>query len=86
MEEENKELIEFYTAHSSKLAEIALVPNKIIFCYDTQIMYIDNNGLRLPYNVIKVVHDDGVRENLKNPSEGFYYSETDNVLWRYKEG
>lgn len=84
--EEDNEIIEFYSAHSSKLNEIKLVPNKIIFCYDTQVMYIDNNGLRLPYNVIKIFRNDTVRENLINPTEGFYYTETEGVLWRYKDG
>lgn len=79
-------IVQFYSTLSSKLDDLPVKKGQLIFCYDTQVLYLDNNGLRLPYNVIKVFRNDELRKGLINPAEGFYFVERECVLWRYKNG
>lgn len=78
-------IVKFYSTTSSQLNEIPQVDGQIIFTKDTQIIYLDDEGVRLPYNVIKIFKKDSFREALINPAEGFYFVEETAVLWRYKD-
>lgn len=77
-------IVKFYSTVSSNLNQIPQSDGQIIFAKDTQVMYLDDEGIRLPYNVIKVFKQDSFREALINPAEGFYFVEETAVLWRYK--
>lgn len=78
-------IVKFYSTTSSQLNEIPQADGQIIFTKDTQIIYLDDEGVRLPYNVIKIFKKDSFREALINPAEGFYFVEETAVLWRYKD-
>lgn len=78
-------IVKFYSTVSSNLNQIPQSDGQIIFAKDTQVMYLDDEGIRLPYNVIKVFKQDSFREALINPAEGFYFVEETAVLWRYKD-
>lgn len=78
-------IVKFYSTVSSNLNQIPQSDGQIIFTKDTQVMYLDDEGVRLPYNVIKVFKQDSFREALINPAEGFYFVEETAVLWRYKD-
>lgn len=47
-------IVKFYSTVSSNLNQIPQSDGQIIFAKDTQVMYLDDEGIRLPYNVIKV--------------------------------
>lgn len=78
-------IVKFYSTVSNNLNQIPQSDGQIIFAKDTQVMYLDDEGIRLPYNVIKVFKQDSFREALINPAEGFYFVEETAVLWRYKD-
>lgn len=78
-------IVKFYSTTSNQLNEIPQADGQIIFTKDTQIIYLDDEGVRLPYNVIKIFKKDSFREALINPAEGFYFVEETAVLWRYKD-
>lgn len=78
-------IVKFYSTVSDKLSEIPQADGQIIFTKDTQTIYLDDAGVRLPYNVIKIFSKDAFRQALINPAEGFYFVEETAVLWRYKD-
>ena len=78
-------IVKFYSTVSDKLNEIPQQNGQIIFTKDTQTIYLDDEGIRLPYNVIKIFSKDIFREALINPAEGFYFVEETAILWRYKD-
>lgn len=79
-------IVKFYYTANSKLSELPVADGQIIFVYDTKKFYLDMNGLRLGYSDIQVLALESDRTSILAPTEGFYFVDETDVLWRYKGG
>lgn len=79
-------IVKFYYTINSKLSSLPIVDGQIIFVSDTKKFYLDMNGLRLGYSDIQVLAAESDRTSILAPTEGFYFVDETNVLWRYKGG
>ena len=77
-------IVKFYHTVDSKLAQLPVRDGNLVFVTDTKRMYLDIKGNRLPYVDIQVLSEETDRTSILAPTEGFYYVEETNVLWRYK--
>ena len=77
-------IVKFYYTVNSKLAELPIVDGQVIFVSDTKKFYLDMNGLRLGYSDIQVLATESDRTSILAPTEGFYFVDDTNVMWRYK--
>lgn len=77
-------ILKVYTTISDKLNDLSVINGQLIFVSDTKTIYLDNNGVRLSYDIIQVLKTDKDRIDIKKPKEGFYFVEDSAVLWRYK--
>lgn len=77
-------ILKVYTTTSDKLNDLLVIDGQLIFVSDTKTIYLDNNGIRLSYDIIQVLETDQDRIDIKNPKEGFYFVEESAILWRYK--
>lgn len=78
-------VLKLYHTTSSKLPDLEMKEGNMIFVSDMQTLYLDFNGMRLPYNGVRTFATDGDRLGLLSPVEGWYYVEETNVVWQYKE-
>lgn len=79
-------IVKFYSTVASNLAELPIVDGQFIFVRDTRTFHVDLGGARLEYTDIQVLPLESNRTQLLAPTEGFYYVEDTNVMWRYKSG
>ena len=77
-------IVKFYHTVDSKLAQLPVRDGNLVFVTDTKRMYLDIKGNRLPYIDIQILSEETNRTSILAPTEGFYYVEETNVLWRYK--
>lgn len=77
-------IVKFYHTVDSKLAQLPVRDGNLVFVTDTKRMYLDIKGNRLPYVDIQILPQETDRTSILAPTEGFYYVEETNVLWRYK--
>lgn len=77
--------LKFYTTISSRLSDIPVVDGQLIFVNDVGVIYLDFNGIRVPYNLIKTLATENERQQLSNPEEGWYFVEETCVLWKYSQ-
>lgn len=77
-------IVKFYHTVDSKLAQLPVRDGNLVFVTDTKRMYLDIKGNRLPYVDIQILSEETDRTSILAPTEGFYYVEETNVLWRYK--
>ena len=78
--------VKFYSTVASKLADLPVVDGQFILVRDQRTIYVDLNGMRLGYHDIQVVSSESDRTQILAPTEGFYYVDETNVMWRYKGG
>lgn len=78
--------VKFYYTVDSKLADLPIVDGQFIFIGDTKKFYLDIHGTRLEYTDIQVLSSDTDRTSILAPTEGFYFVDDTNVMWRYKGG
>lgn len=78
--------VKFYSTVASKLADLPIVDGQFILVRDQRTIYVDLNGMRLGYHDIQVVSSESDRTQILAPTEGFYYVDETNVMWRYKGG
>lgn len=78
--------VKFYSTVASKLADLPVVDGQMIFVTDTKKFYLDMGGLRLGYSDIQILPSESDRTGLLAPTEGFYFVDDTNVMWRYKNG
>lgn len=76
--------VKFYSTVASKLTNLPVVDGQCIFVTDTKKFYLDMGGLRLGYSDIQVLATESDRTGLLAPTEGFYFVDDTNVMWRYK--
>lgn len=76
-------ILKVYTTISNKLNDLHVQDGQLIFVSDTKTIYLDNNGVRLSYDIIQVLKTDKDRINIDSPKEGFYFVEENAILWRY---
>ncbi len=73
-----------YVTMSKYLPELTVQDGNIVFTKDTGSIYLDFDGLRLPYQTINNFKTDAERVKCK-AVDGYYYVEDTNVLWRRKD-
>lgn len=73
-----------YVTKSKYLPELKVSDGNIIFTKDTGSLYLDFDGLRLPYQTINNFATDEERKHCQ-AVDGYYYVESTNVLWRKKQ-
>lgn len=74
-----------YVTMSKYLPELTVEDGNIVFTKDTGSIYLDFDGVRLPYQTINNFSTDN--ERIKCMAvDGYYYVEETNVLWRRKDG
>ena len=78
--------VKFYSTIQSKLNDLPIVDGQFILVRDQRTIYVDLNGMRLGYHDIQVVSSESDRTQILAPTEGFYYVDETNVMWRYKGG
>lgn len=76
--------IKFFYTSSQRLPLLPVVDGQMIFTIDTNIIYLDINGLRLSYNTIKIFDTEDERQNASSLAEGFYFVNETNIAWKYK--
>ena len=79
-------IVKMYHTTDSKISQLPVTDGNLVFTTDTKRMYLDMNGLRLPYVDIQILSQETDRTSILAPIEGFYFVEETNVLWRYKGG
>ena len=77
-------VVKLYATTASRLNDLSVADGQLIFVKDIRKIYLDLNGVRVEYSVLSVIPTEQDRLNNLAPSEGFYYVEETNVLWRYK--
>ena len=71
--------IKFFYTSSQRLPLLPVVDGQMIFTIDTNIIYLDINGLRLSYNTIKIFDTEDERQNASSLAEGFYCCRRGNI-------
>lgn len=79
-------IVKFYATVGSRVSQLPLSDGNLIFVTDTKKMYLDFNGVRVEYSDIVTLSKESDRLSILAPSEGFYFVEETDVIWRYKEG
>lgn len=70
---------------SSKVKEIPIGKGQILFIKDQSRIALDFNGKRTFYNQITELDTEYDRQNLSEPSYGYYFIIQTATLWCYKE-
>lgn len=77
-------IVTFYQTVDNRLSDIEVKDGQIIFVSDTKKIYLDLHGIRLSYSILDTLEKDEDRFGISNTSEGFYYIEETNTIWKYK--
>lgn len=75
--------IKFFLTSSSKIDTITVSAGNLIFCEDTQTIFLDSPNGRIAYRDIITLATDAARIALPNPIETFYFVDETCVLWKY---
>lgn len=79
-------IVKFIYTTDSKLAELPIVDGQVIFVHDTRKFCLDMDNIRVTYSNIQVLPQESDRTQILAPTEGFYFVDETNVMWRYKGG
>lgn len=78
-------VVKLYRTKSERLPQLPVRNGNIIFVSDTRQICLDADGLRIPYDPIKIFDTEGERAECEEPVTGFYFVSETNVLWRYAD-
>lgn len=79
-------VVKLYRTKSERLPQLPVRNGNIIFVSDTRQICLDADGLRIPYDPIKLFDTEQERAEYESPVIGFYFVVETNVLWRYADG
>ena len=77
-------VVKLYRTKSERLSQLPVRNGNIIFVSDTRQICLDADGLRIPYDPIKIFDTEKERAEC-DPVTGFYFVNETNVLWRYAD-
>ena len=77
-------VVKLYRTKSERLSQLPVRNGNIIFVSDTRQICLDADGLRIPYDPIKIFDTEKERAEY-DPVTGFYFVNETNVLWRYAD-
>ncbi len=75
--------VKLYRTISERLPELPVRNGNIIFVSDSRQICLDSDGIRIPYDPIKIFDTEQERADCEEPVTGFYFVADTNVLWRY---
>lgn len=78
-------VVKLYRTKSERLPQLPVRNGNIIFVSDTRQICLDADGLRIPYDPIKIFDTEKERAEYEEPVTGFYFVSDTNVLWRYAD-
>lgn len=78
-------VVKLYRTKSERLPQLPVRNGNIIFVSDTRQICLDADGLRIPYDPIKIFDTEKERAECEKPVTGFYFVSDTNVLWRYAD-
>lgn len=77
--------VKLYRTKSERLPQLPVRNGNIVFVSDTRQICLDADGLRIPYDPIKIFDTEQERADCDEPVTGFYFVIETNVLWRYSD-
>lgn len=77
-------VVKLYHTTSERLKDLKVSNGNMVFVKDTHRVYLDLNDIRTCYDGVQIYPTEAERLSSGAPSEGFFYVEETNVLWRFK--
>ncbi len=78
-------MVKYITTIQSKLDQLVIKNEQIIFVTDTKKICVDFNGKRTTFQQIECLETDEERNSLLSPIKTFYYIKNTNALWLYND-
>lgn len=85
MADTTKNILSLIATSSSRMKDLVIKNNQLIFMQDVGRIAFDFNGKRVFYNQIVELNKDTERTSLESPLNGYYFVINTGVLWNYHD-